>query len=223
MGVAKEPHRPGHSFQTLTRAREVLTGLRAQKRHWLQLIRDWGQAGGCGCCQGYLEGHSRPARFLSLSACGSLWDRPGGLKNIPPGPGIEGSGWWRPRRGLPQSLIVWRAGLLPARGGLTPVTAAVIRDDIDDNDRWGSIRGTDPGRPRAKHFSGMASSHPQGEQPCPHRTGGETDTEGWSHRCRGPQREVAGGDLTWREDMGLPAACAQLDLQLPEPSQRQGL
>lgn len=51
-------------------------GLPAQKRNLLQLIRVWGRGGGCGCCQGYLEGHSRPAHFLSLSAGGSLWDMP---------------------------------------------------------------------------------------------------------------------------------------------------
>lgn len=64
-------------------------GLPGRRRHLLQLIRAGGQGGGCGCCQGYLEGHLQPVCFLSLSAGGSLWDRPGASKTSSWGPGLR--------------------------------------------------------------------------------------------------------------------------------------
>lgn len=84
----------GLSLSTVARFRELCWAL-AQMRHLPQQIREWGAGRGLGDCQGYREGHLRPACFLLLSAGGSLWDSPRSLKNILLGPGIEGSGWWQ--------------------------------------------------------------------------------------------------------------------------------
>lgn len=63
-----------------------------------------GPGRGGGHCQGYQEGHVKPAYFLSLSAGGSHRDRPSGrplgLDNALLGLRIEGSKQGKPRRAI---------------------------------------------------------------------------------------------------------------------------